>query len=105
MPYKGTIQDSSGLILMRPVVFRGGSERLVSNPSDFPDAADAQMQVVRVEEPMGMIRTWVEACQTDIIHSQSMRPSLCRSVQFAILQFALALNTTRIHREYDGSLR
>lgn len=35
------------------VIYQGGKEEFISNPSEFPDVTDTRARVVRVEEPMG----------------------------------------------------
>jgi hypothetical protein len=41
---------------LRPVIYKDGSEEIISNPALFPDSHDKTMRIERVEEPIGRLR-------------------------------------------------
>lgn len=45
-------------LLAEPVIYKDGSEEIISNPALFPDSHDKTMRIERVEEPIGKRLPW-----------------------------------------------
>lgn len=84
------------------VVFQGGRQQYVSNPSDFPDVTDANMKVVRVEEPMGEPP---RALVTDLKFTAFSQCHHCRARRWIETHFSMSrLMSLRVYRPDDGPM-